>query len=600
MKNSSIVCRRIKAALWTFLGLSLMPAIAMAQQASAVGQWQDGPTLPNVPIHTHLLPEGKLMMWQSAEEPLVWDPATNVFTSRSMSGFNVFCTGHSFLPDGRLFVAGGHIQNNVGLPEASIYDSTDNTWSRQPQMNAGRWYPTNTVMPNGDVLVVSGSIDNTQGSNPLPQVWEAVTGSWRDLTSAQLSLPLYPYMFLAPNGKVFLAGPSQMTRYLDTSGTGSWSNVGNRTTASRDYGSSIMYEPGKVFIAGGGSQPPTNTAEVIDLNASQPAWRAVAPMANARRQMYATMLPDGKVLVTGGTSGRGFNNPDGAVFAAEMWDPETEAWTTLASARIKRLYHAVAILLPDARVLTTGGDDILETEIFSPPYLFAGARPVISSAPTTVARDQAFFLGTADAADITQVSWVRLGSTTHTVTMSQAFARSKFTRVAGGLNVTVPSSETAAPGGHYMLFILKNGVPSVARIIRIADGINAPAISSLSPSSAAAGGGQFTLTVNGSNFASGATVRWNGSNRTTAFVSPTQLRATIAAADIAAAGMASITVTTSDGLVSNAIAFTIGGANPAPTLNTINPTAASAGGPAFTLTVNGTSFVSSSVIRWNG
>ena len=90
-------------------------------------------------------------------------------------------------------------------------------------MNAGRWYPTVTVLANGDVLVVSGYRDNSFGVNILPQVFQVGSGTWRNLTSAQLGLDLYPQMFLAPNGKVFNAGPSQDTRYLDTAGSGTWS-----------------------------------------------------------------------------------------------------------------------------------------------------------------------------------------------------------------------------------------------------------------------------------------------------------------------------------------------------------------------------------------
>jgi DNA-binding MarR family transcriptional regulator len=106
---------------------------------------------------------------------------------------------------------------------------------------------------------------------------------------------------------------------------------------------------------------PTNTAEVIDLNQPTPTWRLVAPMSIARRQVNATLLPDGTVLVTGGTSGGGFNNldPSLAAYLAELWDPATETWRTLASANttIPRLYHSAATLLPDGRVLVTGGND---------------------------------------------------------------------------------------------------------------------------------------------------------------------------------------------------------------------------------------------------
>ena len=164
----------------------------------------------------------------SGNDPRSWDPADQSVTSLSKPGYDLFCIGHSFLADGTLFVAGGHISNNVGLPRASIYNPFTDAWSNLPDMNAGRWYPTTTVLANGDVLVVSGDIDLTVGVNTLPQVFQVATGTWRDLTSAQLAQDLYPLMLLAPNGKFFNAGPTATTRYLDTSGTGAWSFVANR------------------------------------------------------------------------------------------------------------------------------------------------------------------------------------------------------------------------------------------------------------------------------------------------------------------------------------------------------------------------------------
>jgi hypothetical protein len=129
--------------------------------------------------------------------------------------------------DGQLFVAGGHIREDVGLSKASRYNPLTDTWAVLPDMNAGRWYPTVTTLSNGDMLVVSGSIDTTQGVNTLPQVFQVSTGTWRDLNAASLALDLYPNMLLAPDGKVFLAGPTADTRYLETSGAGGWSPVGN-------------------------------------------------------------------------------------------------------------------------------------------------------------------------------------------------------------------------------------------------------------------------------------------------------------------------------------------------------------------------------------
>ena len=429
-------------------------------------------------------------------------------------------------------------------------------------MNAGRWYPTVTVLANGDVLVVSGSIDGTFGNNTVPQVFQVGSGTWRNL--AQLGQDLYPQMLLAPNGKVFNAGPTQNTRYLDT-GSGTWSFVANRVGPYRDYGSAVMYAPGKVLVMGGG--PPTNTAEVIDLNQPSPTWRAVGSMAFARRQINATLLPDGKVLVTGGTSSPGFNDPTGAVHAAEVWDPATEQWTTLASsAGIPRVYHSTAVLLPDGRVLSMGGNDYPQTEIYSPPYLFKGTRPTITSAPTSVVYGQSFFVQTPDAAAISKVTMLRLSSVTHAFNMSQHISTLSFSQAPGGLNVVAPSGAAVAPPspaavappGHYLLFILNgSGVPSVGRIVQVGSDPAALTLTFLSPGSAAAGGPAFTLTVNGSNFVSGSVVRWNGANRTTTFVSATQLTAAIPATDIAAGGTASVTVQNPGGAISNALTFTI-------------------------------------------
>jgi len=103
--------------------------------------------------------------------------------------------------------------------------------------------------------------------------------------------------------------------------------------------------------------------------------------------------------------------------------------------------------------------------------------------------------------------------------------------------------------------------------------------------------------VNGANFVSGAVVNWNGSARSTSFVSGVQLTATITAADIATNGTASVTVT-SGGITTGALTFAINAAGPA--ITTLSPTSASLGSGAFTLTVNGSGFVNGATVFWNG
>ncbi|MEO8089662.1 MAG: galactose oxidase-like domain-containing protein [Gemmatimonadales bacterium] len=455
-------------------GVTSDQILVTAPPEARVGKWSSVVASPLVAIHMHLLPDGLVLMFGNKGLPRLWDAATGQFTSLP-SPANLFCSGHAFLPDGRLLVTGGHITDNHGLPAATLFDYRTKAWTNGPPMARGRWYPTATTLANGEVLTVSGT-DEDANFVTMPEVWTA-SNTWRQLGTASRTQPFYPRMFVAPNGRVYDVGPSQTLRSLNPAGTGSWSTTAASSRIYRDYGSAVMYQPGKVLIVGGGgldsNSAPTATAEVIDLGQASPSWRTVPSMQYRRRHLNATLLPTGEVLVTGGTSAPGFNNPAGSVHAAELWNPETEQWTTLASNQIDRVYHSTTLLLPDGRVLHSGSGksqapDQLNYEIFSPPYLFKGARPTISSAPTTAGYGQTFKVGTPEGAAITKVSLIRLGSVTHAFDQNQRFNPLAFSRTSDGLLVTAPGGGNLAPPGHYMLFIVDgSGVPSVARIIRI-------------------------------------------------------------------------------------------------------------------------------------
>jgi len=475
---------------WFLTAAILITCVAAQAQTgpSVDGEWGPVVSWPYEVTHATLLANGKVLVWPPynlGDNARVWDPTTNTFVVSPKAGYNIFCAGHTHLADGRVLVSGGQIGAVLyGVPNASIYDPTTDTWTRLPDMESPRWYPTNTTLANGDILVTSGQIDPVRGISGLPQIWQAATSTWQDLSSAQLIVPLYPRMFLAPNGKAFYAGEAPQSRYLDTTGTGQWSLVA-QSNMNRDYGSAIQYGDGKILIVGGGN-PPTSTAEVIDLNAPTPAWRLVGSMASPRRQLNATLLPNGQVLVTGGSSGKGFNDLTSPVLPAELWDPISENWTTLASQAGYRGYHSVALLLPDGTVLAAGGDRNLSTaQIFSPPYLFNGPRPVISSATTGVGYGSTFTVGTSNTADITQVTWLRLGSVTHAFNQDQRFNNLTFSVTSSTqLKVTAPANPNLAPPGYYMMFLINSaGVPSVARFIHLDAKNNPPLPVTLAPSS---------------------------------------------------------------------------------------------------------------------
>lgn len=261
-----------------------------------MGAWEPVQTLAWRPVHSHMLPTGKVMFWPDKDDPRLWDPASGSVTPLPQAGYNIFCSGHSFLANGSLLVTGGKVDYapQHGLPYATSYDPFAippiNPWTQLPGMNAGRWYPTNVTLGNGDVVVMAG-IDEGGNRNLIPQVWQVGSSSWRTLSSASLILKLYPAAFL-PNGKVFVA--TATSRYLDTAGTGAWTTVATHQVSDRDdYGSACMYDNGKIIYTGG-ANPPVASAEVIDLNAPTPAWTLVAPMPQARRQHNVTILPEAR------------------------------------------------------------------------------------------------------------------------------------------------------------------------------------------------------------------------------------------------------------------------------------------------------------------
>ena len=448
-----------------------------APAAARAGSWGPVLTWPVSAVNAHLLPDGRVLFWGDHHEgtmPFTWDPATNHVSELTPPGWNLFCAGHTLLADGTLLVAGGHLgdDNDVGAPSAGTFAPGADTWTRLPDMNAGRWYPSVTVLPNGEAVVVSGMI--TAGHlNPVPEVLDPLARTWRELAGASREVNDYPRQFAAPNGKLFVAGPAPVALWLDTSGEGTWTTGPSSAFGYRWEENAVLLD-GKVLIAGGGD-PPTATAEIIDLRDPAAGWTPVAPMSSPRRYANATILPDGTVLVTGGTSGPGYNNAAAAVRAAEVYDPTKNSWTVLASQDGYRGYHSTALLLPDGRVLTAGGEGFTREEkirtaqIFSPPYLFKGPRPVIASAPADIHAEGTFSVGTSQPMTIRRVALIRLGSVTHAFDMSQRYVMLTFRASQAGLTVSAPPLPDAPPG-HYMLFLVNAaGIPSVARIVKLGE-----------------------------------------------------------------------------------------------------------------------------------
>jgi len=481
-------------------------AAAVAGAPQDEGQWGPVADWPVIGVHVALLPNGKVLAYDSIGDnatetypvqdhtrATVWDPATGTQTPVTVdTGFNIFCSGLAHLIDGRMFMAGGNKDQQLnGIVQTHLFDPATNLWSLGPNMLGGRWYPTVTALNNGEMLITSGRVST-------PEV-RTLAGSLRALSTASLSLPLYPWMDVAPNGRAFYSGPDQTLRALNTAGTGTWQTFGQRDTINRDYGGHALFDIGKMLVAGGG--PSTKDARVVDLNGATPQVSTTAPMAFGRRQHNLTVLADGTVLATGGnSSGAGLVDLNAGVYAAEQWNPATGQWRTLAAMQITRQYHSTALLLPDGRVLSSGGgicgtcDQVgylaKNAEIFSPPYLFQAdgtlaPRPVIDAAPASTTYTAPMEIATGSPASIGKAALVRLGAVTHSNNMEQRYIPLSFTAGATSITATAPANANVAPPGPYMLFIIDaNGVPSVARMVSV-QGDSPPVVALTQPTDGA-------------------------------------------------------------------------------------------------------------------
>ncbi len=420
---------------------------------------------------------------------------------------NLFCAGQAFLADGRLLIGGGERLFD-GLRSLHMFDPSGaggGAWQYLRDLAVGRWYPTCVTLPDGRVFICGG-INLTQTESNADTTYEIfdVAAGLQPLNTSQVLMEAgpyvtFPFVYVLPDHKLFMhAGTRSRLIDLDT-----WSDLGvayetadRPRRGARTYnvqGTSVLLplRPGadpyraRIMVVGGGAGPTvdirsaaTPTCEVLDLGEDSPAWRLRASMHNPRVMPDAVLLPDGKVFVTNGSSTGFADNGANPVYEAEIYDPEGDTWTRMASMSVPRLYHASALLLPDGRVMTAGSDSMwnpdpfhesqLRIEFFSPPYLFAGGRPSIADAPDDVQFGADFVVQTADAASVDSVALLRAGSTTHSFNSDQRYvALTISARSAGSVTLTAPPDGFVAPPGYYLLFLLRAGVPSVGRFLRV-------------------------------------------------------------------------------------------------------------------------------------
>ena len=492
------------------LGLAISSVVpGLHAQAGTVGEWKTlARTMPINPVHAALMNNGKVLIVAGSGNvaaetnfrSAVLDVFADTLTVISGQPWDMFCNGMVVLSDGRVFVNGGNLKYDPfwGQPKNAVFDPATGVFTDVQNMAHGRWYPTVTTLGDGRVMTFSGLLE-AGGTNTAVEFYTPGSG-WSQEYPAGWTPPLYPRMHLLPDGRVIYSGSGTGTRFFNPT-TRAWTSVVASTNYanSRGYGTSVLLPlkasegyKGRVMIFGGGN-PATATTEIIDTSAATPQWNFGPSMSQPRIELNATLLPNGKVLVTGGSE----QDEQAATASknADLYDPVTNTFSSAGANVYPRLYHSNALLLPDATVLLLGGNPSrgsYEThmEIYSPAYLFKTdpqgnpiPRPTITTNPGSISYGASFQIPTTNPSDIASVVLVRPGTPTHAFDMEQRLVDLPFNSDGGVLTATAPPNGNVAPPGYYMLFILNSaGVPSVASFVRLTTVANqAPTATILSP-----------------------------------------------------------------------------------------------------------------------
>lgn len=463
------------------------PTTPIPADAHQRGMWGPVKAWPLIPVHAVLMPDGRVMSYGTDGSGRqtgfflydVWDPAGGLdgghLTLPNGTGTDIFCGSQLVLPGGdAVFLAGGDnwtgsATTNTGNNNSNLFKPADNSLTRGTNMNRARWYSSSTMLLNGEAYIQGGS-----SGTDRPEVRQA-DGTFRLLSGANTSAYdfMYPRNFIAPDGRVFGYDSAGRMYYVNPNGSGTLTAAGQFASGYAGSDSSTaMFRPGRILQFGGNS----NGAIVIDIRSGTPVVTPTAPMSSQRRLVNATILPDGRVLATGGS--RTWNELDQVNNSAEIWNPDTGTWTVGPSGVQARLYHSMSLLLPDGTVMVGGGgapgpQNNLNFELYFPPYLFAAggqlaARPVIDAAPTVMDIGRTYTVDVSGAAAAARVVLIKHGSVTHSWNMEQRYVELTFAATGNRLAVQAPTRAADAPPGFYMMFVLDaNGVPSVAKTVRI-------------------------------------------------------------------------------------------------------------------------------------
>lgn len=451
----------------------------------------------------NLLPNGEVFFCHDTEEPIMFDPVSALkwYPPDSLNAQG--CHMVTVNTDGGLLFAGGSMGGNPLNPvvkTVKTYWRNTNAWVRNADMNVARWYAGMVRLPDERLLVMGGELDNpSYGRTNGCEIYNPRSNSWTITGSFDLPTEIPPAVLL------YTGEALKTWRYpeLYNISNGNWRRaaqmVQSRSGASGgDHADHeiVHLSDGRVMAVG--IAPLSSNADprfVEFYDPTNDSWTLGPNPRALRNRPEALMLPDGRVLSFGGQySG---TNPAAVPLAnagtipnctkvADLYDPVSNSWRALADMNRFIHYHNVTVLVPDGRVIATGGagltsnrsfaGDDSSIEAFEPPYLFRGVRPRIDWLSTTdfvLGSNLTLRVSLTEA--ITKLVLVSARATTHWVDGGpQRYLPLNFVQNGSQVETTIPNDSVRFLAGWYLLFAMVDDIPSVGKMVRITPTPDAP------------------------------------------------------------------------------------------------------------------------------
>jgi hypothetical protein len=433
-----------------------------------------------------LLPDGRIFYCHDTQEPVVFDPVSRTKSFPSASPSEQGCHIPTLLEDGRLLFVGGQGSDDFrdAVRTVKTYDYANGGWLVLPELYEERWYPGLARLADGRLLVMGGGQKPNAQRTATCEIFDPSSTTWTRADSMNNPTE-YPPSVLLYTGRVLRSWwPPQL---YDPSAD-AWRDTGSMVQTNRLFPghcdhSLVLLADGRA-CAVGIYRGMLSSPSMIELyNPATETWTLGATAATTRSQPEVVMLPTGQVCVAGGKledpGSHVPTNQYGQTKLTDIYDAGANTWRRCADMTWFREYHAVTVLVPDGRVVTTAGtgppagpgvsNDI---EAFEPPYLFRGVRPRIDSLSTTTLQNgTSCTLRVSRTDSVTRVVLIGTNAVTHWVDGGVPRVVSlPFTQGAGAVSVFVPASRDTVPVGYYILFVLVDDIPSVGRVVRVISG----------------------------------------------------------------------------------------------------------------------------------